>query len=209
MDAAPRPNRRRPLRRRYAAKKTRKTITVSLAALEGAACMNNTFCLAIFMALVFFKGLAWKFTAETITILVVECRTLRRLAPAHPAPCPAATPAVDRPPLTSAVVRVDGVTQSLPSSPRCQRSACGTLSCCSPSSPRPSPSSQCSRVLDSTEWLAAGDVEPRHLVAPRPPPPSCAVKCALCVCRQWLCSCVVFGRHVGRTTFSLIVPVSR
>jgi len=57
----------------YAAKKTRKTITVSLAALEGAACMNNTFCLAIFMALVFFKGLAWKFTAETITILIVEC----------------------------------------------------------------------------------------------------------------------------------------
>ena len=33
----------------YAQKKTQKTITVSLAALEGAACMNNTFCLAIFM----------------------------------------------------------------------------------------------------------------------------------------------------------------
>ena len=33
----------------YAAKKTQKTITVSLAALEGAACMNNTFCLSIFM----------------------------------------------------------------------------------------------------------------------------------------------------------------
>ena len=43
---------------------------VSLAALEGAACMNNTFCLAIFMALVYFKGLAWKFSAETLTILV-------------------------------------------------------------------------------------------------------------------------------------------
>ena len=41
-------------------------------ALEGAACMNNTFCLAIFMALVYFKGLAWKFAAETIAILVVE-----------------------------------------------------------------------------------------------------------------------------------------
>lgn len=33
----------------YAAKKTRKTITVSLTALEGAASMNNTFCLSIFM----------------------------------------------------------------------------------------------------------------------------------------------------------------
>jgi len=57
----------------YAGKKTKKTITVSLSALEGAACMNNTFCLAIFMALIYFKKLAWKFSAETIAILIVEC----------------------------------------------------------------------------------------------------------------------------------------
>ena len=57
----------------YAGKKSRKTITVALAALEGAACMNNTFCLAIFMALIYFKQLAWKFSAETIAILAVEC----------------------------------------------------------------------------------------------------------------------------------------
>jgi len=56
----------------YAGKKTQKTITVSLAALEGAACMNNTFCLAIFMGLVFFKQLAWKFSAETIAVLLIE-----------------------------------------------------------------------------------------------------------------------------------------
>lgn len=56
----------------YAAKKTKKTISVSLAALEGAACMNNTFCLAIFMGLVLVKGLAWKFAAETLSILVVQ-----------------------------------------------------------------------------------------------------------------------------------------
>merc|ERR1719390_42899 len=31
----------------YAGKKSKKTITVALSALEGAACMNNTFCLAI------------------------------------------------------------------------------------------------------------------------------------------------------------------
>jgi hypothetical protein len=45
---------------------------VALAALEGAACMNNTFCLAIFMCLVYFKNLAWKFSAETLAILLVE-----------------------------------------------------------------------------------------------------------------------------------------
>jgi Ca2+/Na+ antiporter len=56
----------------YASKKTGKTITVSLTTLEGAACMNNTFCLSIFMGLVFFRGLAWQYTAETISIICVE-----------------------------------------------------------------------------------------------------------------------------------------
>jgi Ca2+/Na+ antiporter len=56
----------------YAAKKTRKTITVALTALEGAASMNNSFCLAIFMALIYFRGLAWQFSAETISIVLVQ-----------------------------------------------------------------------------------------------------------------------------------------
>lgn len=56
----------------YASKKTRKTISVSLSALEGAASMNNTFCLSIFMCLIFVRGLAWQYTAETIAIVVVE-----------------------------------------------------------------------------------------------------------------------------------------
>jgi len=56
----------------YAAKKTRKTITVSLSALEGAAVMNNTFCLSIFMGLIYFRGLAWQYTAETMAILLVQ-----------------------------------------------------------------------------------------------------------------------------------------
>ena len=34
--------------------------------------MNNTFCLAIFMALIYFKGLVWKFSAETLAILIVQ-----------------------------------------------------------------------------------------------------------------------------------------
>jgi Ca2+/Na+ antiporter len=56
----------------YASKKTGKTITVSLSTLEGAACMNNTFCLSIFMGLIFFRGLAWHYTAETVSIIVAE-----------------------------------------------------------------------------------------------------------------------------------------
>eukprot|EP00542_Grammatophora_oceanica_P016779 CAMPEP_0194033942 /NCGR_PEP_ID=MMETSP0009_2-20130614/6408_1 /TAXON_ID=210454 /ORGANISM="Grammatophora oceanica, Strain CCMP 410" /LENGTH=576 /DNA_ID=CAMNT_0038674673 /DNA_START=104 /DNA_END=1834 /DNA_ORIENTATION=+ len=56
----------------YAAKKTRKTISVSLTALEGAASMNNSFCLSIFMGLVYWRGLAWQYTAETIAIVTVQ-----------------------------------------------------------------------------------------------------------------------------------------
>jgi len=56
----------------YARKKTRKTMTVSLSALEGAACMNNTFCLSIFMGLIYFRGLAWQYTAETAAIVIVQ-----------------------------------------------------------------------------------------------------------------------------------------
>jgi len=56
----------------YAAKKTSKSITISFETLQGAGCMNNTFCLSIFLGLVFFKSLAWEYTAETISILFVE-----------------------------------------------------------------------------------------------------------------------------------------
>lgn len=56
----------------YAKKKTRKTVTISFSTLLGAAIMNNTFVLAIFMLLLTVKQLAWTFTAETISILTVE-----------------------------------------------------------------------------------------------------------------------------------------
>ncbi|KAL7508961.1 hypothetical protein ACHAXN_006021 [Cyclotella atomus] len=56
----------------YAQKKTSKSITISLTALEGAASMNNTFCLSIFMALIYFRGLAWQYSAETIAIILVQ-----------------------------------------------------------------------------------------------------------------------------------------
>ena len=56
----------------YALKKTEKTMTISLSSLIGAACMNNTFCLALFLFLVYFKELKWVFTAETACIVIIE-----------------------------------------------------------------------------------------------------------------------------------------
>eukprot|EP00747_Dinoflagellata_sp_TGD_P100651 gnl/TRDRNA2_/TRDRNA2_168096_c0_seq7.p1 gnl/TRDRNA2_/TRDRNA2_168096_c0~~gnl/TRDRNA2_/TRDRNA2_168096_c0_seq7.p1 ORF type:complete len:535 (-),score=132.02 gnl/TRDRNA2_/TRDRNA2_168096_c0_seq7:52-1656(-) len=56
----------------YALKKTSKTITISMSTLLGAAIMNNTYCLGIFFGLIYFQGLAWKFTAETIAIVLVQ-----------------------------------------------------------------------------------------------------------------------------------------
>jgi Ca2+/Na+ antiporter len=54
------------------AKKTRKSIDMTYSQLLGAATMNNTFCLAIFLILVYLKDLAWQFSAEVLAILLVE-----------------------------------------------------------------------------------------------------------------------------------------
>lgn len=56
----------------YAMKKTRKTIGISIATLEGAAIMNNTFCLGIFLLIIYAKDLAWQFSAETISIFAIQ-----------------------------------------------------------------------------------------------------------------------------------------
>lgn len=56
----------------YAKKKTKSAITTSLSTLIGAACMNNTFCLGIFYALMYVQGLAWQFTAETCAIMLIQ-----------------------------------------------------------------------------------------------------------------------------------------
>jgi Ca2+/Na+ antiporter len=56
----------------YAVKKTQGAITTSLSTLVGAAIMNNTYCLGIFFTVIFVKDLAWEFTAETISILVIQ-----------------------------------------------------------------------------------------------------------------------------------------
>jgi len=57
---------------KLAAKKSSESITQSLQTLEGAAIMNNTFCLGIFYILIYMQGLAWKFTAETLSIVLVQ-----------------------------------------------------------------------------------------------------------------------------------------
>lgn len=56
----------------YAQKRSQKSITTALSTLIGAACMNNTFCLAIFLALCVWKKLAWQFSAETLAIVVIQ-----------------------------------------------------------------------------------------------------------------------------------------
>mmetsp|Transcript_40723 Transcript_40723/g.88706 ORF Transcript_40723/g.88706 Transcript_40723/m.88706 type:complete len:537 (-) Transcript_40723:197-1807(-) len=56
----------------YAGKKTASSMTISLATLEGAACMNNTWCLAIFFGIVYFRHLYWAFTAETIVTVLIQ-----------------------------------------------------------------------------------------------------------------------------------------
>lgn len=56
----------------YALKKTVSSVTLSLSQLLGAACMNNTFCLGIFLALIALRDLRWVFSAETISIFFIE-----------------------------------------------------------------------------------------------------------------------------------------
>ena len=56
----------------YGRKKTSRSISISLSSLIGAATMNNTFGLGIFMGLIAFQGLKWEYTAEVIGILTTE-----------------------------------------------------------------------------------------------------------------------------------------
>lgn len=56
----------------YAAKQTKTSYTLGVSQLLGAACMNNTFCLAIFLSQIYGAKLIWEFSAETLAILVVE-----------------------------------------------------------------------------------------------------------------------------------------
>jgi len=55
----------------FAMKKKKENTSMTYSQLYGAACMNNTLCLGLFFFLVYFRKLAWAFTAETISILFV------------------------------------------------------------------------------------------------------------------------------------------
>lgn len=56
----------------YAAKQTKTSYTLGVSQLLGAANMNNTFCLAIFLTQIYGAHLIWEFSAETLSILFVE-----------------------------------------------------------------------------------------------------------------------------------------
>eukprot|EP00455_Lapot_gusevi_P045713 TRINITY_DN588_c0_g2_i1.p1 TRINITY_DN588_c0_g2~~TRINITY_DN588_c0_g2_i1.p1 ORF type:complete len:472 (+),score=186.00 TRINITY_DN588_c0_g2_i1:277-1692(+) len=56
----------------FARKKTNESISLCLASLYGAATMNNTLALCIFMALVYFRHLSWSFSAEVLTVCIVN-----------------------------------------------------------------------------------------------------------------------------------------
>jgi len=70
----------------YASKKTVVSINVSFSQLLGAAILNNTFCTAIFLALIAFRPLVWEFTAEVFSIIFIQlvmgymaCKTTQTL----------------------------------------------------------------------------------------------------------------------------------
>jgi Ca2+/Na+ antiporter len=57
---------------KMASKRTPKSMMNACSTCQGACIMNNTYCLAIFLFLIVWKGLAWKFTAETASIVLIE-----------------------------------------------------------------------------------------------------------------------------------------
>lgn len=54
----------------FALKKTSKSVTVSLSQLEGAAIMNNTFCLGIFLFLIYLQV---RVSRTLLALLLVAC----------------------------------------------------------------------------------------------------------------------------------------
>jgi len=56
----------------FAKSKTESKVSMAISSLYGAACMNNTFCLAVFFLIIYINRLPWEFTSETICILLAE-----------------------------------------------------------------------------------------------------------------------------------------
>eukprot|EP00296_Roombia_truncata_P007649 JP446095.1.p1 GENE.JP446095.1~~JP446095.1.p1 ORF type:complete len:533 (-),score=206.33 JP446095.1:53-1651(-) len=55
----------------FASKKKKKNMCLTMGQIYGAVTMNNTMCLGIFLALVYFRGLLWEFSAEVAAILTM------------------------------------------------------------------------------------------------------------------------------------------
>eukprot|EP01086_Lenisia_limosa_P012667 TRINITY_DN41160_c0_g1_i1.p1 TRINITY_DN41160_c0_g1~~TRINITY_DN41160_c0_g1_i1.p1 ORF type:complete len:478 (-),score=109.07 TRINITY_DN41160_c0_g1_i1:50-1483(-) len=55
----------------FASKKKTRNLSMSFSALFGAATLNNTLCLSIFLFFIYNRGLTWTFSAETAAILLV------------------------------------------------------------------------------------------------------------------------------------------
>ncbi|XP_057963600.1 sodium/calcium exchanger NCL [Malania oleifera] len=55
----------------FACRKTGKNASLTFSEIYGAVTMNNVLCLAVFLALVYIRGLTWDFSAEVLVILIV------------------------------------------------------------------------------------------------------------------------------------------
>lgn len=56
----------------YSLKKTSHSMEIALSTLGGAGIMNNTFCLGIFMFLIYSQSLSWEYFSETSSIIFVQ-----------------------------------------------------------------------------------------------------------------------------------------
>ncbi|GKV02061.1 hypothetical protein SLEP1_g14544 [Rubroshorea leprosula] len=55
----------------FASRKRQRTTSLTFSELYGAVTMNNVLCLAVFLALVYARGLTWDFSSEVLIILIV------------------------------------------------------------------------------------------------------------------------------------------
>ncbi|KAF3333288.1 Sodium/calcium exchanger protein [Carex littledalei] len=55
----------------FASRKKQKTSSLTFSEIYGGATMNNTLCLAVFLALVYVRHLTWDFSSEVLVILIV------------------------------------------------------------------------------------------------------------------------------------------
>lgn len=55
----------------FASRKKQRTASLTFSEVYGGVTMNNTLCLAVFLAIVYMRGLSWDFSSESLVILLV------------------------------------------------------------------------------------------------------------------------------------------